>query len=164
MLTEAYREAAGRVPTFPTVRPIDGLTNGGGLEVEPRSQNQAILEARIETLEAELNAAKCNVKQCIRDRVALEARIETLKERKSRLKNKLDERESELNVLKKVKTYLIETEEHRNLLLRAIEESSTELTLVSPWIDPDVFDDDVLLLLGDAIGRGTKVRLPGEWE
>ena len=45
------------------------------------------------------------------------------------------------------------------MLLTAIGNSSEELTLVSAWIDPYAFDDEVCRLLAAAIGRGVHVRI-----
>ena len=75
------------------------------------------------------------------------------------LTNKLTACERELTELKSGRFFLITAEEHRNILLEAIERSLSELTLVSPWIRPDVFDDDVRQMLVDAIKRGVKVRI-----
>lgn len=54
---------------------------------------------------------------------------------------------------------LITTEEHRPLLMEAIGQASSELTLVSAWIRPDAFDEELRRKLADAIIRGVTVRI-----
>ena len=54
---------------------------------------------------------------------------------------------------------LLKTEEHRGVLLKAIQEAKSQLTLVSAWIRPRAFDDEVSTLLRDAILRGVSVRI-----
>ena len=74
--------------------------------------------------------------------------------KKLQLEQLLDERESKLTSITEGQIRLIKTEEHRKLLLTAIGNASAELTLVSAWIDPYAFDDEVCRLLAVAIGRG----------
>ena len=80
-------------------------------------------------------------------------------DRNEELKNRIIEFKRELDELKSGRFFLITAEEHRDILLKAIEKSLSELTLVSPWIKPDVFDDQVRQMLVDAITRGVKVRI-----
>lgn len=54
---------------------------------------------------------------------------------------------------------LVETEEHRSLLLKAIQQAQSQLTLVSAWIHPRAFDDEVVETLCAAIARGVSVRI-----
>ena len=56
-------------------------------------------------------------------------------------------------------TRLIKTEEHRPLLLEAIDQAQSELTLVSAWIRPDAFDRELCHKLRQAMARGVKVRI-----
>ena len=56
-------------------------------------------------------------------------------------------------------TRLIKTEEHRPLLLEAIDKSQSELTLVSAWIGPDAFDRELCRKLRQAMARGVRVRI-----
>ena len=56
-------------------------------------------------------------------------------------------------------TRLIKTEEHRPLLLAAIDQAQSELTLVSAWIGPDAFDRELCHKLRQAMARGVQVRI-----
>ena len=93
------------------------------------------------------------------ERSELEARINILESQKLQLEQELEERESRLTSITKGQIRLIKTEEHRHLLLTAIGKSSSELTLVSAWIDPYAFDDEVCRTLVAAVARGTHVRI-----
>lgn len=94
------------------------------------------------------------------ERAALAARVSELEAAKRELESRLSEKESELQEATSGDFRLIRTEEHRHYLLKAIEEADSEITLVSAWIGPDAFDDEVCRLLADAINRrGVKVRI-----
>ena len=93
------------------------------------------------------------------ERSDLEVRIKVLESEKLQIEQALEERESKLTSITQGQIRLIKTEEHRHLLLTAIRNSSSELTLVSAWIDPYAFDDEVCRLLAATIGRGTHVRI-----
>ena len=54
---------------------------------------------------------------------------------------------------------LVRTEEHRSLLLRAIQEAKQQLTLVSAWIRPRAFDEELAQMLCAAVERGVSVRI-----
>ena len=97
--------------------------------------------------------------QDAQERADLASQIEGLEAEKLDLMKVLAEKESELETLTKGETRLIKTEEHRHVLLEAIARASSELTLVSAWIDPYTFDDHVCRLLADAIERGAVVRI-----
>ena len=94
-----------------------------------------------------------------RERTDLSDRIAELESEKKVFENRLTEREDELNRLTSGKTRLVKTEEHRSLLLEAIDKASSELTLVSAWINPRAFDNEVCQKLDTAIRRGVKVRI-----
>ena len=93
------------------------------------------------------------------ERVVLAKRIDELEVEKRNLTSKLAEREDKLRTLTGGETRLIRTEEHRNLLLQAIDKASSELTLVSAWIDPYAFDDEICRRLAATIDRGVTVRI-----
>ena len=112
-------------------------------------KNLAVAEAR----------ATQGTTQGAEERTDLAGRIDELEAEKLNLTNRLAEREDELRTLTKGETRLIKTEEHRHLLLQAIDQASSELTLVSAWIDPYAFDDEICRRLAAAIGRGVTVRI-----
>ena len=113
--------------------------------------------------EAERAVAEAKVAQGTtqnaQERSDLEARIATLESQKLDLEKELAERESKLTLVTEGQIRLIRTEEHRHLLLTAIGKASSKLTLVSAWIDPYAFDDEVCRMLAAAVGRGTQVRI-----
>ena len=120
-------------------------------------------ELHSEVVEKDLAVAEAKVTQgttqSAQERTDLARRIDELEAEKLDLTNRLAEREGELNTLTKGETRLIRTEEHRHLLFQAIDKASLELTLVSAWIDPYAFDDEVCRRLAAAIGRGVTVRI-----
>ena len=71
----------------------------------------------------------------------------------------VDEREVKLASVTEGQLRLVKTEDHRQLLLTAIRNGLVEVTLVSAWIDPYAFDDEVCRELAAAIGRGVHVRI-----
>ena len=71
----------------------------------------------------------------------------------------MSEQESQFNSLTKGETRLVKTEEHRHLLLEAINKAQSDLTLVSAWINPDALDDEVRRALALTINRGIRVRI-----
>ena len=93
------------------------------------------------------------------ERVELESYIRTLEEERSSLQKQLTKQEAQHDALTKGATRLVRTEEHRHLLLEAIRKSNSELILVSAWIDPVAFDDEVRREIAKAIVRGTTVRI-----
>ena len=97
--------------------------------------------------------------QSDRERTELGARIVELKFEKLNVENKLAEREDELRRFTSWETHLVKTEEHRRLLLKAIDKASSEITLVSAWIKPRAFDNEIRQKLAHAISRGVKVRI-----
>ena len=116
-----------------------------------------------EVVEKDLSVAEVRATQgstqSAQERAELATRIDELEAEKLNLANRLAEREDELNTLTKGATRLIKTEEHRHLLLHAIDKASAELTLVSAWIDPYAFDAELCRRLAAAIGRGVTVRI-----
>lgn len=119
------------------------------------------LDNRVAEAEWAVEEAKATqgVTQNSQERLELAARIEQLEADKTHLQGEIAERESRLNTLTQGQTRIIKTEEHRPLLLRAAASATSELTLVSAWIDPFAFDDELCRALVDAIGRGAVVRI-----
>ena len=97
--------------------------------------------------------------QSIAEHRELETRIARLESEKSELSDAVVLYEKRLHQLNNGKTRLIRTEQHRKLLLQAITEAQSELTLVSAWITERAFDDEICRLVAAAIGRGVQVRI-----
>ena len=125
------------------IEEIDGLDRDVG-EAE-----RAVAEAKVAQ----------GTTQSAQERAAFESRIETLESEKLQLESLLAERESTLTSVTEGQIRLIRTEEHHHLLLKAIGKATSQLTLVSAWIDPYAFDDEVCRMLAAAIGRGVEVRI-----
>ena len=118
--------------------------------------DQAVDEKDWEAAEARESR---NSTQDARARADLEDYIEQLEKERNSLLQDLADREEQHAALSEGKTRLIRTEEHRHVLLDAIRNANTQLTLVSAWIDPYAFDDEVRRAIADAITRGTRVRI-----
>ena len=93
------------------------------------------------------------------ERAELASRVEGLEVELKTVRGKLAEREGELERISQGEIRLVHTEEHRQVLLDAISMASSELTLVSAWMNPRAFDEEVCRLLADAIERGVTVRI-----
>ena len=93
------------------------------------------------------------------ERAALARQIKELQAEREDLIRKLAEHQEELDRLTKGEIRLIRTEEHRDVLLDAIAKASSELTLVSAWMNPRAFDSEVCRTLADAVARGVTVRI-----
>ena len=132
------------------------------------SPEEAILVREVDHIDQEVSEAARSVSEAravlgetqnSQERVELEARIKTLESEKLNLESNLADRDSKLREISRGEVRLIKTEEHRSILLKAIREASSQLTLVSAWIDPYAFDDEVCRLIAAAIGRGVHVRI-----
>lgn len=132
------------------------------------SREESDLLEDIETLDNQVAEAEWAVEEAratqgvtqdSQERSELAARIQELEADKLHLQGELAERESRLNTLTQGQTHIVKTEGHRPLLLRAAASASSELTLVSAWIDPFAFDDELCRALVAAIGRGATVRI-----
>ena len=78
---------------------------------------------------------------------------------KADLESLLAEKEQQLKELTGGAFRLIKTEEHRPLLLQAVDSAQSELTLVSAWIGRDAFDAELQRKLVQAMERGVQVRI-----
>ena len=97
--------------------------------------------------------------QSAAERAELAGRVGDLEVELETVRGKLAERERELERITQGEIRLLHTEEHRQVLLDAISMASSELTLVSAWMNPRAFDDEVCRMLADAIERGVTVRI-----
>ena len=89
----------------------------------------------------------------------LAKRIVDLQREKDEIRIQLHGQERKLEELGSGETRLIKTEEHRDVLLRAIKQASSELTLVSAWVNARAFDKDLCDLVVAAVMRGVSVRI-----
>ena len=78
---------------------------------------------------------------------------------KADLERRLTEKELQLKERTGDAIRLIKTEEHRPLLMRAIDKAQSQLTLVSAWIGRDAFDAELQRKLVQAMERGVQVRI-----
>lgn len=93
------------------------------------------------------------------EKAELARRLEQLETEKAEQAHLLAEAERKLAEQTGGATRLIKTEEHRPLLLKAIDQAQSELTLVSAWIGLDAFDRELCHKLRQAMARGVKVRI-----
>ena len=93
------------------------------------------------------------------ERKELASQIDQLQRERDQVHTELLGQERELDKLGRGETRLVKTEEHRELLLRAIQQASTELILVSAWVNSRAFDKDLHDLVVAAINRGVLVRI-----
>lgn len=92
-------------------------------------------------------------------REELARRLEQLALDKAEQERRLADAERMLAEQTGGETRIIKTEEHRPLLLEAIDKAQSELTLVSAWIGPDAFDRELCRKLRQAMARGVQVRI-----
>ena len=123
-----------------TIRDLHGVVS---------EKEQAVADAR----------ATEGTTQTSHERAALGRQIKELQAEREGLIGKLAEHQEELDRLSKGEVRLIQTEEHREVLLSAITRASSELTLVSAWMNPRAFDSEVCRTLAAAITRGVTVRI-----
>lgn len=93
------------------------------------------------------------------ERKELSDHIVKLQKERDEIHLRLREQEERLMSVGGGETRLIKTEEHRDLLLHAIEEACSDVTLVSAWITKRAFDIELCNLVVDAIERGVTVRI-----
>ena len=94
-----------------------------------------------------------------RERAESSKKIANLESEKRELTNRLAQAERQLAEDSLGKERLLKTEEHRAILLKAINEAHSELTLVSAWITPRAFDNRVRRGIVNALKRGATVRI-----
>lgn len=94
-----------------------------------------------------------------RERAESSKKIADLESEKRDLENRLAQAERQLAEDSQGKERLLKTEEHRAILLKAINEAGSELTLVSAWITQRAFDNRVRRGIVDALKRGATVRI-----
>ena len=93
------------------------------------------------------------------EKTELVRRLQQLEVDKAEQAHRLAEAERALAEQTGGATRLIKTEEHRPLLLEAIDKAQSELTLVSAWIGADAFDVELCRKLRRAMARGVQVRI-----
>lgn len=122
-----------------------------------------IQKADMAVSEAELSIVEVQDTQpdefTISDNEILAHTLSQLKSEQAELARQLAEKERQLTAQTNGKVRLIKTEEHRPLLLDAIDQSQSELTLVSAWIGADAFDGELCGKLRQAMERGVEVRI-----
>ena len=117
------------------------------------SQEMSLLD-RIEELDIAANEAE----QAAVEEESPQAKTSNNQEH-GELTERIAELEAELRRHTNGAIRLIKTEDHHPLLLQAIDQSEVELSLVSAWIDPYAFDDEVIRKIISALKRGVTVRI-----
>ena len=142
--------------------------------IEPWSQSHlvSIIEAELLSAIKEGDQALNDAEQAIvevqasqqdtqdeRERNELAHRVVHLEQERLELVDKLGQLGKKLHSQTDGTFRLVKAHEHRPLLLKAIDQSITDLTLVSAWIGPEALDDEVCRKISDAIARGVRVRI-----
>ena len=132
------------------------------------SSQEAEHLATIATLDRELGTAQDAVSEIQSaqsgtrsddERRALLRDNQQLADRILELSREMELREAQLLSLTRGATRVIRSEQHRDLLLKAIDTATSDLVLVSAWIRPEAFDVEVQGKLARAIRRGVTVRI-----
>lgn len=152
----------------PLVAPSDAIwmqsRNATAAEISLLSDIQkadlAVSEADLSIAEAQdTQRDERNIERNIENNEELARRLSQLNSEKAELAHRLAEMERQLAAQTNGEIRYIKTEEHRPLLLNAIDQSQSELTLVSAWITPEAFDNELCDKLRQAMERGVKVRI-----
>ena len=93
------------------------------------------------------------------DHTELDGQIVELKAELAEVRDRFAAGERQLRSQTDGVTRLITTEEHRPLLVEAIQSASSQLTLVSAWIGPEAFDREICEKLSQALARGVRVKI-----
>ena len=136
-----------------------------GGSASPVSSEEDDLLKKIEELDLKTDKARQHAAQAETDKSTQESlqRDEpapnTISLEKRQLDEQLAKHKAKLNKLTGSAIRLIKTEEHHDLLLAAIDQATKELILVSAWVDPHAFDDEVRKKIAAAIERGVTVSV-----
>ena len=118
--------------------------------------DQALSDAEQDIAEVQIRQRDTQDELERRELAALLAQRES---EKQDLSDKVVQLEEELRRATNGAFRLVKAEEHRPLLLKAIDQATTELILVSAWIGPEALDEEVCRRLVSALGRGVTVRI-----
>ena len=111
-----------------------------------KDDDRSVIEAEQAMVEAQASQIYAQTDQ---ERAGLSERLTKLEAEKAKLANRLAESEQQLDAQSSGAIRYIKTEEHRPLLLDAVEKVTSELTLVSAWIRPNAFDDELRCKLAE---------------
>ena len=121
-----------------------------------RDDYRAVLEVEQSITEAMVSQQDT---QDAREREELASRLAKLEAEKDDLSNRLAESERQLKAHTSGTVRIIKTEEHRPLLLRAIDTAAREIILVSAFVNSAAFNSEVCRKLHRAMERGVRVRI-----
>ena len=107
---------------------------------------------------AEAKAAR-TATQDARERAELEETVRKLTAQKIELQNEVLTREKKLGELSGGEARLVKTEEHRPLLLEAARMATSDLTIVSAWVNSRTLDAELCNVLATAVCNGVTVRI-----
>ena len=89
----------------------------------------------------------------------LEEQVRALEEKYSAVQRELKEITEELQRETRDALRVLKTEEHRPVLIRALQEASQEVIIVSPWLDPYTVDNALCKYFASALFRGIRIRI-----
>ena len=93
------------------------------------------------------------------ERATLSERIKQIEGEKQKVQSEFAELDAQLQALTGGETRLVKTEDHRPLLFEAVQRASSDLTVVSAWINPRTLDEELCCLMVAAMERGVRVRI-----
>ncbi|KHL93253.1 hypothetical protein QW71_24255 [Paenibacillus sp. IHB B 3415] len=130
----------------------------------PLEEKNIVLDATptIKLSESTINEAENNLAELKKFEMRLgqvdqESKLTTLS--KTARQELLLEIENMKNQIDKIKssTRLLRTYEHRPILEKSLHVSKKWVVIVSPWLAPDAFDDDLMARIDKSLQRGVKV-------
>ncbi len=116
---------------------------------------------RVRDLEGEVQqqVAQRSATQSERERQELERRVLQLQEELRSASLERDNLQQQLQVASVGEVRVVRTEEHRELLERALREAQEEVIVISPWMNRHTVDHALCTLIRQALTRGVKVRI-----
>lgn len=120
-------------------------------EVAGRERSVSDLEARVQ----ELETARTQT-QDRREREELQAALAAVNNELAAAQREMETMRDEL---RQQHVEFLRTEEHREVLERALREARREVVIISPWMNRRACDDALCDLMAAAIARGVRIRI-----
>jgi len=115
-------------------------------------------EAVVRQIEVELTDSQ-NRRGTTQDRAEREALANQIRRLETELRAKSDESERLQLLLQQNQGTFLRTEDHREVLERALKVARDEIIIISPWMNRRTCDDALCDLVADAVSRGVRIRI-----
>ncbi len=86
-------------------------------------------------------------------------REEGIQQLREDIQGKQEEIERLRQELRQSQIEFLETEQHRPFLEQALRDAKEEVIIISPWMNRRACNDDLCRLIGEAVGRGVRIRI-----